>query len=66
MKQLIYLSILFAVAPIVNKQKFGSIATIGEFVGSMVVAVDNNYSFDTYVRSPSIQKIFIIHPLIDM
>lgn len=58
---------LLAVAPIVNNFA-GRLDSAVDFdkVGSIAVGsvVDNNYSWNTYVRSPSIQEICYPFPLI--
>jgi hypothetical protein len=50
--------VILAVAP--TEDRIGSVRIAGRLAGSVV---DNNYSFDTYVRSPSIQKISLSIPL---
>jgi hypothetical protein len=57
---------LLAAAPVVNNSA-GKLDSAVEFdkIGSMVAGsvVDNNYSWNTYVRSPSIQEICYPFPL---
>jgi hypothetical protein len=63
----IVLSKSLAAAPVVNNLvgKLDSIVELDR-VGSMFAGsvVDNNYSWNTYVRSPSIQEICYPFPLI--
>ena len=53
----IYLSKLLAAAPVVNNLEPGIVVAIGRLAGQGF-AVDNNYSFGTYVRSPLHTKNF--------
>jgi hypothetical protein len=50
-----------AVAPTENKLAIDKLLVAEHIAGSRV-AVDNNYSWNTYVRSPSIQKILYPFP----
>jgi len=63
----IVLSKSLAAAPVVNNP-VGKLVSVVEVdkVGSMFAGsvVDNNYSWNTYVRSPSIQEICYPFPLI--